>query len=113
MHRIVAAAVVLALELFLQSSSTRAAYGASEVYAPMKVDNIRAQVLASLSDEQLTDEVRQKIDAIWNGADASASADILLELVVRSFTMADSELRDLVHECNSPQIGPIRSRAEV
>ena len=113
MNRVAVWAVVLAWGLALPTLQTPGAFAAAEIYAPLKPDDIRIHVIASLSDQQLTDDVRQKIDSIWTGVDLSVSPDRLLELVLQSFAVADPDVMKLVRECNSPPSSMTTLRMEI
>lgn len=89
------------------------ASAAIEMFAPPKPDEVRTRVLAWLEDQRPTDEQRKQIAAIWTGLDESVGADRLLELVVQSISVVDTDVMKLVHECNAPPVGLVPPRAEM
>jgi hypothetical protein len=75
---------------------------ANEVYAPMKLDDARSQVLAwAASRPSVTEQQQRDLTAIWGTELPSDDADRILELVVRSFATIDADAGKLVAACNA------------
>ncbi len=112
MNRIPASLVILASGLILLLSQSFV-LAASEVYAPQKTEEVHGRVLAWLSEQNGSDEARQRVDAIWSGLDDIITPDRLLELVVQSFAIVDPDAMKLIRECNATPTGLVSARAGV
>ena len=112
MSRTAICLVILATGLMFASGGS-SAWGASELFAPLKPDEGRARILAWLNDQQATDEVRQQVERIWMEQSDSVPPDRLLDLVIHSFAIVDPEIMKLVQECNAPPAGVVTPHLEV
>lgn len=81
-------------------------FAAGEVFAPMKVEDAKSQVLAWVASQPNVAEDRQReLAALWAAGPATEEADRLLDLVVRSFTAVDADAAKLFAACNSSAPG--------
>ncbi len=113
MNRIATGVVVLGLGVLLLANATPAALAATEVFSPLKSDDVRTRVLAWLNEQNVAPAVRQQIEGLWAGIDASVTPDRLLELVVQSFALVDADVMKLVRECNQPPSGLVTPHVEI
>ncbi len=81
-------------------------FAAGEVYAPLKPEEAKTQVLAWAASQPNVAEAKQsELAALWAAGPATEEADRLLELVVRSFASVDADAAKLVAACNSSAPG--------
>ncbi len=82
------------------------AFAAGEVFAPMKVDEAKSQVLAwAASQPNVTEAKQSELAALWAAGPSTEEADRLLDLVVRSFAVVDADASKLFAACNSSAPG--------
>lgn len=85
----------------LSLSLIASAWGANDVYAPAKADDVRSQVLTwAASQPSVTDQQKQDLAAIWSAEPATEEPDRLLDLLARSFAAVDPDAAKLVSACN-------------
>ena len=81
-------------------------FAVGEVFAPMKPEEAKSQVLAWAASQPNVAEVQQsELAALWAAGPSTEEADRLLELVVRSFASVDVEAAKLLAACNSTAPG--------
>lgn len=81
-------------------------FAAGEVFAPMKVDDAKARVLAwAASQSGVSNEKQRELAALWAAGPASEEADQLLLLVAKSFAAVDVDAAKLVAACDSSSPG--------
>ena len=81
-------------------------FAAGDVFAPMKVEEAKSQVLAwAASQPNLAAEQQRELAALWVAGALTEEADRLLELVVRSFAAVDADVAKLLVACNSSSPG--------
>ena len=102
MNRPASFGMLAAFGLGLLFSGHGSVYAASVVYSPPKSDEVRARILESLQEFEVSPTQREQIIAIGTGVDDAAAPDQLLELVVQSFSIVDADVMKLVRECNEP-----------
>lgn len=77
-------------------------FAASEVYAPMKLDDARVQVLGwAASQPGITEDQQRQLAALWSNELMSDDADRVLELVVQSFAAVNPDAARLAAACNA------------
>lgn len=77
------------------------ARGANEVYAPLKLEDARSQVLGwAAAQTGITEQQQRDLAAVWSTGTASGQADRVLELVIQSFAVVDADAGRLVAACN-------------
>ena len=77
-------------------------FAAGEIFAPMKVDDAKSQVLAwAASQPNVAEEKQRELAALWAAGPSSEEADRLLDLVVRSFAAIDGDAAKLLAACNT------------
>ena len=82
------------------------AFAAGEVFAPMKVDDAKSQVLAwAASQSNVAEDKQRELAALWAAGPSSEEADRLLDLVVRSFAAVDADAAKLFAACNTSAPG--------
>ena len=82
------------------------AFAAGEVFAPMKVEEAKSQVLAwAASQPNVPEEQPRELAALWAAGPLTEEADRLLDLVVRSFAVVDADAAKLLAACNSSSPG--------
>lgn len=82
------------------------AFAAGEVFAPMKVEEAKSQVLAwAASQPNVPEEQQRELAALWAAGPSTEEADRLLDLVVRSFAVVDADAAKLLAACNSSSPG--------
>ncbi|MBC8113935.1 MAG: hypothetical protein H7062_06135 [Candidatus Saccharimonas sp.] len=82
------------------------AFAAGEVFAPMKVDDARSQVLAwAASQPSVAEDKQRELAALWVAGPSTEEADRLLDLVVRSFAAVDADAAKLFAACNTSAPG--------
>jgi len=75
---------------------------ATEVYAPIKLDDARSQVLAWVASQpSVTEDQQRQVAAVWAGDQGSDDAERVLELVVQSIGAINANAARLVTACNS------------
>lgn len=81
-------------------------FAAGEVFAPMKVDDAKSQVLAwAASQPNVAEDKQRELAALWAAGPSSEEADRLLDLVVRSFAAVDVDAAKLFAACNTSAPG--------
>lgn len=113
MNRIAAWLLIMIAGLVPLTVGLPAVTAGSEVFAPPKPDEVRARVLAWLDDQHVTDDQKKQVSAIWTGLDDAVGADRLLDLVIQSIAMVDTDVTTLVRECNAPPVGLVAPRADI
>ena len=113
MNRRAASGLAVACGLGLMFSGLSLAQGASVVHSPPKVDDVRARVLASLNEKNLSEPQREQVAALWMGVNDSVTPNRLLDLVIRSFALGDAEVGKLVQDCNSSPESPLPPKPEL
>ena len=77
-------------------------FAAGEVFAPMKVEEAKGQVLGwAASQTGVSEEQQRELAALWAAGPVSEEADQLLQLVMRSFAAVDADVAKLLVACNS------------
>lgn len=77
-------------------------FAAGEVFAPMKVEEAKGQVLGwAASQTGVSEEQQRELAALWAAGPVSEEADQLLQLVMRSFAAVDADAAKLLVACNS------------
>ena len=81
-------------------------FAAGEVFAPMKVEEAKGQVLGwAASQTGVSEEQQRELAALWAAEPLTEEADRLLNLVVRSFAAVDADAAKLLTACNSSSPG--------
>jgi len=81
-------------------------FAAGEVFAPMKVEDAKSQVLAWAASQPSVAEGKQReLAALWAAGPSTEEADRLLDLVVRSFAAVDADAAKLFAACNTSAPG--------
>ena len=79
---------------------------AAEVFAPMKVEEAKSQVLAWVASQpNVAEDKQRELAALWAAGPSSEEADRLLDFVVRSFAAVDADAAKLLAACNSSAPG--------
>jgi hypothetical protein len=90
------------LSIALGLAMTLPARGANEVYAPMRLDDARSQVLTwAAAQPGVTQQQQQDLAAVWASDVVSEEAERVLELVAKSFAAIDADAAKLVTACNT------------
>lgn len=78
------------------------AWSASEVYAPLKREDARSQILAwAASQPGVTEKQQSELASLWATDLASEEGDRILEVVAKSFAIIDADAAKLVTACNT------------
>ena len=92
----------LAITTSLVLTSQLIVLAAGEVFAPMKGEDAKSQVLAwAASQPNVAEEKQRELAALWAAGPLTEEADRLLDLVVRSFAAVDADAAKLLVACNS------------
>jgi hypothetical protein len=93
---------VLSLSVLLGFAMALPAWSANEVFAPLKLDDARSQVLTwAASQPKFAEQQKTELAAVWSADIVSEEADRVLDLVVRSFAVVDPDAAKLVAACNA------------
>ncbi len=98
---------LLAMLLFapVAAHAASAASGvAASAWQPAQTGDVRAQVFAWLEAKKVDASTRAKAEAMWRDAERPISEDELLDRVVQTFALADSDAARLVAMCLQPRL---------
>ena len=88
-------------------------FAAGEVFAPMKLDDARSQVLAwAASQPSVAEDKQRELAALWAAGPSTEEADRLLDLIVRSFASVDVDAAKLFAACNTSAPGLLPPNGE-
>lgn len=71
-------------------------------WQPPDAAEVRSQVMEVLQERKVDDATRAKAEELWAGAKEPSGVE-LLDLVVRTFALADENCRSLVDLCSKPR----------
>lgn len=104
--------IVLMSAVLVLISGFASITNASDVYAPLKPDEVRQRIQSWLKERQVTDEVQQRFVELWKSADENLQPERLLDLTVQSFALSDAKANELIQESNSTPVSLVLPRME-
>lgn len=113
MYRIAVCIVISVVSVASGMERTGSKSADSDLFSPLKPDQAINRVVESFAGKLSAEDLRRKIQPVWEGVDDTASAETILDKVIQSFGLVDANVQKLVDQCNSPSASPTTTQMDL